>query len=223
MKEKKIDRGILALIIGIAVLAVLFSGWRNLRKGVYLGNDFFYRAGDCLYQKNSVNYIRSVPEDGSIGFTISLNGKEQSASLTRQEDFVSITYDDGTVIEGIWNGQWFSDRETGFPLEFGADNITITVGNQPFQPGKPAISNALCRIAWGGLERKGSMILLCFGGFLYALGAAAFLFPNEAHFFLRRWAYQNAELSESGLLMEKAGGVIVMVVGIVVMLGLFIV
>jgi len=88
MKEKKIDRGILALIIGIAVLAVLFSGWRNLRKGVYLGNDFFYRAGDCLYQKNSVNYIRSVPEDGSIGFTISLNGKEQSASLTRQEDFV---------------------------------------------------------------------------------------------------------------------------------------
>lgn len=220
MKEKRIDRRILALIIGIAVLAAIFSCWRNLRKGVFLGNDFFYRAEDSLYQKNSVNYIRSVPKDGSINFTISINGKEHSASLIRQEDFVSIAYDDGTIIDAVWNGQWFCDRETGYPMVF---DTAITIGDEIPEIGKPAISNALCRIAWGDLEQRGSIVLLFLGGFLYALGAVTFLFPNEAHFFLRRWAYQNAELSESGLLMEKAGGVVGMAVGVVFMLGLFIV
>ena len=102
------------------------------------------------------------------------------------------------------------------------DGITITVGKQPPFIGKPAISNALCRIAWGDLEPRGNIALLWVGGLLYALGAVGFFFPNESHFFLRRWAYQNAELSESGLFMEKAGGVVAMVVGVVVMLGLFI-
>lgn len=222
MGEYRINRRILVLIIGTAVLAAAFSGWRNLRKGVFLGNDFFYRVEDSFYQKNPVNYIRSEPENDSISFIISLNGKEQAASLIRQGDSVSIAYDDGTVIEGIWNGQWFSDKETGLPMAFSPDNITVTVGNQPSQPGKPAISNALCRIVWGDLEQKGSIALLWIGGLLYTLGAVTFLFPNEAHFFLRKWAYRNAELSESGLLMEKAGGVIAMAVGVVVMLGLFI-
>lgn len=223
MKERKIDFRILTLIISIAALSIIFSGWRNLRKGIFLGDDFFYQAESSLYQRNSMNYIRSVPKDDSVGFIISLNGKEQSASLTRQGDSVSITFDDGTIIKGIWNGQWLSDEETGLPLNFSSDNITVTVGNQPSEPGKPAVSSALCQIVWGDLEPRGSIVLVIVGGLLYALGAVTFLFPNEAHFFLRRWAYQKAELSEDGVLAEKIGGIVGMAAGVVVMIGLFIV
>jgi len=226
MEEHKVNRWILILIAGVAILAAVFSGWRNLRKGFFLGNDFFYRVDDSLYQKNSMNYIRTAPEDDSIGFTIFLNGKEQSATLQKQGDMVSITYDDGTVIKGIWNGQWFSDAETGLPMEFGEDTVIVTAGNEPFstlQLGKPAISNALCRIAWSDLEQRGDIFLLLIGGLLYALGAVSFLCPNEAHFFLRRWAYQKAELSESGILMEKIGGILAMAVGAFVITGLFII
>lgn len=219
MTEKRGDRCILALIIITAVLAAAFSGWRNLRKGIFLGNDFFYRVEESLYQKNSANYIRSVPEDGGAGFVIFLNGKEQTASLQRQEDFVSITYGDGTVIEAVWNGQWFCDRETGYPMTF---DVAVTFGDEIPEIGKPAISNALCRIVWGDLEPRGSAALILVGGLLYALGAVSFLFPNQAHFFLRRWAYRQAELSEDGVLAEKIGGVVGMAVGVVVMLGLFI-
>ena len=221
MDEKRVDRRVLALILGIAVLALIFSGWRNLRKGIYLGSDFFFRAEETLYQRNPVNYIRTVPADSGIDFTIVLNGVEQSANLQRDGDFVSITFDDGTVFEGAWNGQWFYDKQTGLPMEFGG-GVTVVVGNQIPPIRKPAISNALCRIAWGDLEQRGHVSLLFVGGLLYALGAVTFLFPNEAHFFLRRWAYQNAELSETGLFMEKAGGVVGMVVGVAVMMGLFI-
>lgn len=221
MTEKRVDRRVLALIVGIAVLALIFSGWRNLRKGIYLGNDFFFRAEQTLYRRNAVNSIRALPTEGGTDFVITLNGEEQSANLQRDGDLVSIAFEDGTVFEGAWNGQWFYDRQTGLPMEFG-EGVTVVVGNQIPPIGKPAISNALCRIAWGDLEQRGHVSLLIVGGLLYALGAVTFLFPNEAHFFLRRWAYQNAELSETGLFMEKAGGVVGMVVGVAVMMGLFI-
>lgn len=221
MTEKRVDRRVLALIIGIAVLALIFSGWRNLRKGVFLGNDFFFRTEESLYQRNAVNYIRSAATESGTGFTIILNGEEHSANLQRDGDFASITFDDGTTFEGAWDGQWFYDKQTGLPMEFGG-GVTVVVGDQIPSTGKPAISNALCRIAWGDLEQRGHVSLLLVGSLLYALGAVTFLFPNEAHFFLRRWAYQNAELSETGLFMEKAGGVAGMVVGVAVMMGLFI-
>lgn len=226
MKEQKGKRWIFIAIIGVAVLAVAFSGWRNLRKGIFLANDFFYRVDDSLYQNDSINYIRTAPKDGGVGFTILLNGKEQSATLPKKGDLASIIYDDGTVIEGVWNGQWFTDPETGLPMEFGEVTITVTAGDESFltpQPGKPAISNALCRIAWSDLEQRGNIALLFIGGILYALGAVSFLFPNEAHFFLRGWAYKKAELSESGIFMEKIGGILAMAVGALVMTGLFIV
>lgn len=63
--------------------------------------------------------------------------------------------------------------------------------------------------------------LVIAGMVMYLVGVLVFLFPNESYFFLRRWAYQQPELSDEGIIAEKIGGVAGMLGGIMLITGIF--
>lgn len=69
-------------------------------------------------------------------------------------------------------------------------------------------------------ETRGIWYLQVLGIILYILGIITVLYPNEVHFFLTSWKYDYPELSESGLLMQRIGGIIDCLVGIAFMSGL---
>ena len=90
---------------------------------------------------------------------------------------------------------------------------------------KPAISdetysNALGHVLYGNLES------ISFGGFtvlgvlIYVLGIVQIYDPDKVYFFMRRWQFQNAELSDEGRAVTILGGVIICIIGIGVMSGL---
>ena len=55
------------------------------------------------------------------------------------------------------------------------------------------------------------------GALLYALGAAALLWPEQTFFFANRWRYNVPELSEEGAAAQRLGGAAMMAVSAFVM------
>lgn len=207
------------VLLALFVIALAFSGWRNFRKGVYIGDDFFYKNGETLYQSGE-NTISIQKSGGVTQFTVWINGEQQTADVEWSGDYAAITYGDGNVVAGSWDGQRLLG-EDGIPLIYSLDEITVTIGNEIAPVGKGTLSNALCKIDRNETENRGFGLMLVVGVILYLIGALTFLYPNESHFFLRRWAYWEAELSEEGLWAEKIGGIIAMIAGTVVMAGMF--
>ncbi len=207
----------IAAVTAVFAAALIFSVWRNFRSGVFVGNDFLYKQSDAMYIKNDANNIAADEN----GYTIILNGKRQTASVMWSKDRASVTFDDGTVMEGYWDGQnlW---RDDGMPFTY-SDGFSVSVGGEEnHHIGKGTISDALCKIDRNETETRGSVWLVLVGVILYLMGAFAFLFPNESHFLLSSWAYKEPELSDAGLFMERLGGIAAMLAGIVFIIGIFI-
>ena len=217
IQGRKIQKVYIVFIVIFVVVSVL-SGWINLRHGVYIGDRFFYMIDDNLYKNNKNNNISLKENNGTTEFDIYLDKERQNANIRREGDKTIITYDDSTVIEGRWDGDWL----------WGEDNIPIlpeviaVIGDERPQIGKITIGYALCKIAGNETSTRGSVTLLILGAIAYLLGALAFIFPNKMYFFMRSWVYKKAELSDAGVLLEKIVGVILMLAGIMLMLGLFI-
>lgn len=218
-KEKMRKNKSMIVLLALFVIALAFSGWRNFRKGVYIGDDFFYKTSDTLF-KSGENTISFQESDDGTQFTVFMNGEQQTAGVKWNGDHADITYADGTVVAGSWDGQRLLG-EDGIPLIYSLNEITVTIGNEIAPLGKGTLSDVLCRIDRNETENRGIAMMLVAGGVLYLIGALTFLYPNETHFFLRRWAYREAELSEEGLLAEKIGGVVAMIAGIIIMAGMF--
>ena len=62
--------------------------------------------------------------------------------------------------------------------------------------------------------------LTVLGVLIYVLGIVQIYYPDKVYFFLRRWQFQNAELSDEGRTVTVIGGVIICIIGIGVMSGL---
>lgn len=222
-KMKRMKNGYVIAMLALFLFALAFSGWRNCRRGIFIGDDFFYKMSDTLY-KSGENMISLQKNGDATQYSIQLNGEKQSAVSQWNGDRATVTYEDGTVIAGAWNegSDWGLYGEDGVPLAFTAGNgITITVGDEAVPIGKTALANALCRIDRKETESRGSLGATAAGAVLYLIGALIFLYPNEAHFLFRKWAYQQAELSDAGLFMEKSGGIVVMIAGLAIMTGIF--
>lgn len=206
------------VFVFVLIIVLAFSCWINFRDGIYIGDRFFYIVDDTLYKNNKDNNISLQENDDSTEFDIYLDREHQNANIRWESDKAIITYDDNTVIEGTWDGDWL----------WGNDEIPIlpetlaVVGDERPQIDKITIGYALCKIDRHETSTRGSVGIMIFGAVAYLLGALAFIFPNKVHFFMRKWAYKNAELSDSGVLAEKIASVIIMLAGIVLMLGLFI-
>lgn len=215
--------GYVAVMLALFLFALAFSGWLNSRRGIYIGDDFFYKMSDTLY-KSGENIISLQKKGDATQFSVQLNGEKQSAVSQWNGDRVKVTYEDGTVIAGAWKqgSDWGLCGEDGIPLAFTAeDGITITVGDGAVPIGRTALANALCRIDRKETESRGSLGATAVGAVIYLIGALTFLYPNESYFLFRRWAYQRAELSDAGLFMEKSGGVVAMIAGLAIMTGIF--
>lgn len=48
MKRMK-NRYVIAMLM-LFLFALAFSGWRNFRRGIFIGDDFFYKMSDTLYK-----------------------------------------------------------------------------------------------------------------------------------------------------------------------------
>lgn len=218
-KGKNIKNGSVFVMLVLFVAALAFSGWRNFRKGIYIGDDFFYRINDALY-KNGEERISLEKNSGGTQFFIQLDGETQSAGMQWNDGEAKITYEDGMVIAGSWSDCGLCGKD-GIPLAFQLDEVTVAFGEEKTPVSRTALSNALCRIDQNMAESRGFAGAVVVGMILYLIGALTFLYPNEAHFFFRRWAYQQAELSDAGVLMEKIGGIVAMLGGLLIITGIF--
>ena len=102
----------------------------------------------------------------------------------------------------------------------GWDEMQIIAGNE-----KPAISdetysNALGHVLYGNLESISFWGFTVLGVLIYVLGIVQIYDPDKVYFFMRRWQFQNAELSDEGRAVTILGGVSICIIGIGVMSGL---
>lgn len=204
------------LIIGavlVAVVSLLAGLYFNLRKGVYVGDDFYYKVSDMKYKKDQLNYIERISESD---FSLVSDTGEKTVSLRFNNDLATFEFSDGKSYEGYFDEarKTFHNSE-GIPI--GWDSIQISVGDEPKRISDLTYCVPLFQIYFDKGETMGSWYMQVLGIIFYILGIITVLYPNEVHFFLTRWKYDSPELSESGMLMERIGGMIECLVGIVFM------
>ena len=202
-----------AVLLALFVSAMAF----NLQRGVTVGETFLPKRSDALYQKNA-DYRVSLSHDGDKTLCdIRFGAETLSAALSWNGERVRIEYDDGTVVAGVWYPaeKWVMDEE-GMPVIW-SDGATVIVNGETVSIGRGALANALCRMDTNAAEPRGSAALPLAGALLYALGAAALLWPEQTFFFANRWRYNVPELSEEGAAAQRLGGVAMMAVSVFVM------
>lgn len=79
MDQKQKIRKWCTIIILAAVFSVFLisSSWKNFRKGVYIGDQFFYKISDTLYRNGSSDDIKLQNSGGP-------DGRIRSRSCLRQ-------------------------------------------------------------------------------------------------------------------------------------------
>ena len=202
-----------AVLLALFVSAMAF----NLQRGVTVGETFLPKRSDALYQKNA-DYRVSLSHDGDKTLCdIRFGAETLSAALSWNGERVRIEYDDGTVVAGVWYPaeKWVMDEE-GMPVIW-SDGATVIVNGETVSIGRGALANALCRMDTNAAEPRGSAALPLAGALLYALGAAALLWPEQTFFFANRWRYNVPELSEEGAAAQRLGGAAMMAVSAFVM------
>lgn len=205
----------IAILVGVVSL---LSGWYfTLRKGVYVGDDFYYKVDAGFVRHNGSNYITFSDYDFKI---VSDSGEITGTIQVSEHLKVNFTFSDGTDASGTWDviGNYFNsdDERDLVRVEF---QTTGGVREQPKLTGADYAS-VLCDIYFGAYETILNWMILVFGIVIYIIGIVDMLYPNEMHFLFSKWRYQNPELSESGVLAARIGGAVVCIMGICVMSGL---
>lgn len=223
-QERAAQRKFLWIAASVWLALAVISCLLYLRKGIYVGGDFLYRSGSDCYRGGGTE-INMVKEGDTVRFEALRDGRETNAVLTwlapadgkyRQ---VNITFQNGTVIEASWDGAFFTGAD-GRPL-FLETQITVSINGKRPPLSKATWGAVFCRLASGETETRGSVLFLFLGTIGYVLSAAGFLFPDEVHFFLRRWQYVKPELSDEGRFVAKISAIVGMILSGVMMLHLF--
>jgi uncharacterized protein YxeA len=212
MKKIQEHLGLVFLII-IAIFAVAIGGYFTLRKGVFIGDDFYYKVRADKFVHNTVNYVERTKDDT---FLLVADGKKQNVSYTMKGDQVTFSFADDTI-NGIWTGDQLLAAD-GSPV--GWDEMQIIAGNEKPVISDETYSNALGHILYGNLESISFWGFTVLGVLIYVLGIVQIYYPDKVYFFLRRWQFQNAELSDEGRTVTVIGGMIICIIGIGVMSGL---
>lgn len=227
-QERAARKKFLWIAVPVWIVLTVFGCWFHLRPGIYVDGDFLYRSGPDCYRSLQTE-IRSSQEGDAIRFEAVRDGRETTAVLVwggapanENGQQVSLTFQDGTVMEAVWDGE-FLTGEDGKDIFFGTVEhlVTVTVNGKRPPLSNDVWSRIFCRLASGETETRGSWLFLFIGTAAYVLGALGFLFPDNTHFFLRRWQYEKTELSDAGRFIEKSGGIIMMIFGGAMMLHLF--
>ena len=136
---------------------------------------------------------------------------EKRVSLKFHNDLATFDFSDGKSYEGYYDEATATFR----------DKEGMIIGwDEPKKISDRTYCVPLFQIYFDECETRGIWYLQVLGIILYILGIITVLYPNEVHFFLTSWKYDYPELSESGLLMERIGGIINCLIGVAFMSGL---
>ncbi len=224
-QEREAIKKFLWISVPVWVILATLSCRINLRQGIYVDGDFLYSEGQGYFCRQQ-DEICMYEEGPDTRFEVIWDGIKKDATLVWGEAVgnngtqVYVTFQDGNIIEGIWNGENLSDAE-GKDLAFGRFDVVVTVNGKRSPVSDIAWSKIFCRLSLGDTDTKGSIVFIFIGTMSYVLGVLSFLFPDKTHFFLRGWQYERAELSDAGRLIAKTGGIVVMVLGGIIMLQIF--
>lgn len=214
MKEDRKKRIFFITVVFVAAVS-LFSGWYfTLRKGVYIADTFYYKINKEKYAHSRSDYIEVLPDHSYQ--IVSRSGK-RTVSLTSEENVLNFSFSDGASVTGLWDGEFLTDSD-GIPLEF--ENLQITVNNAPVHVSDTAYCQALCRIYFRDYETVSAWYIQILGSLIYIWGIVSILYPDNVYFFLQRWRFKDPQLSETGRLLEQAGGAVLTILGISIMSGI---
>ncbi len=124
------------------------------------------------------------------------------------------------MTEGTWGNDCLLDKE-GMPVMYSGEAVIAVTGDKAKEVGKEVLSDALCRVSRDAAEIRGSVWFMLLGTVLYGFGIFALKNPEGSHFFLNRWRYRDAELSEEGKAAEQIGGAVFLIFGAVLVSGVF--
>lgn len=214
--EKNIKKRImLAVVIAVAIVSVLVGWYFTLRKGIYVGEKFYYKISENRYERNSSDYIERVTDSD---FKIVSDGGSRTVTVKADGDLLNFVFPDGTSLTGVWNGTYLMDLD-GLPI--GWNQVQILANNEAAEISDTTYCQALCRIYYDCGETISEWYINLVGMMIYSLGIVTVLYPHKVHFFLIGWRYNNPKLSDMGRLSEQIGGVVIGVIGILVMTGVW--
>ena len=205
------------IIVLIAAVAFGYGVYTTLRPGIYVGEAFFYKKSDSRYEKDISNYIEQTSDHE---FALVFSDKKQEVSYAIEKEQITFDFKDQTI-SGIWDpvqGELYDD---GVPVlqngnfEFSADGVMVAHGTT-----QERYSYALCRIIYDNPQTISKWYLNILGLILYVLGIICVMYPEECYFFLRKWQYNNGELSAVGRLWQQIGGGILAALGLFIMSGM---
>lgn len=214
MKRIREHMGLVFLVIA-AILAVVIGGYFTLRKGVYIGDDFYYRVSADKFVHNTSNYVERTKDDS---FLLVTDGKKQNVSYAMKGNQVTFSFADETL-SGTWTGDQLIAAD-GSPV--GWDDMQIFASDDKRAVSDVAYSSVLGRILYGNLESVSFWGCVVFGIFIYVFGILQIYYPEKMYFFMRRWLFKNTELSDAGKAASVIGGAILCVIGIGFMSGLIV-
>lgn len=207
----------LILLVAALLAAFIPAMALNLQRGVTVSDTFLPRRSDALYEKNADYRVALTRGENETRCDVHLGEETLCASIAWQGENVRVEYDDGALIEGVW----FSDdtgltSRDGMPIGW-MDGLTIVVNDETARIGRGALANALCHMDRNVTQPRGSAAVPLLGVLFYALGAASLLWPEQVFFFGSRWRYSVAELSEEGIAVQKAAGIVMLIASVFVM------
>lgn len=179
MKKIQEHLGLVFLII-IAIFAVAIGGYFTLRKGVFIGDDFYYKVSADKFVHNTSNYVEHTKDNT---FLLVADGKKQSVSYTMKGDQVTFSFADDTI-SGTWTGDQLFAAD-GSPV--GWDEMQIFASDDKHTVSDAAYSNVLGCILYGNLESISFWGFTVLGILIYVLGIVQIYCPDKVYFFLRRW------------------------------------
>lgn len=229
-REERRRKVIAGVMIAGLVLLIVFGWQRNCRKGIVLGDMVLYRQSKSLYSSDNAQITVNKEED-SYFCELTTGSESRSAEIVETEDVsvggafqrgnpvYQVTFDDGTVVTG-YRSTYGDFYNPDWPLE---SHMSVTVGDQ-IDLSDEMTAQLMMKAAFGDTESNGSGWLVFFGALIYVMGMLGWLFPEQMHEFTnlgKRVMYQDADLTDAGVMLMKMSSIVIMALGIFLALRLF--
>lgn len=193
------------LIAFLGALLLAVGLYFYLQPGLYVEDDFFRRQADG-YRLSGKRYVTV----DAAGFEVCLDGAPERVTLTRDGQALRFVFSDGETVEGcLADGQLVNAQGMPLWMEDGQSWDSIQ---------RVRLCETLARMSRGETEARAPYLMLLAFALAYAVGAFSFLAPDRAAFFLQRWRYDQAELSDVGRWVERASGALLMLFGAAMLL-----
>lgn len=198
------------LLVLVFVLLQIPAFFLHSAKGVAICDKLYIQKSDTLYQ-NGKNYVEIVPtETGANVKGVLFGNQELSVEMTVEKYAVTFVYPDEVIVANFLGDMLMA--QDGTPLAFGIYvNTDVSLQNESV---RNLVSAALYDMYMGNVIQRGEPIYIPLFILLSVAGASVFIWPEEMHLWGSRWRYDKLELSYDGIMMEKIGGVIGMIAGV---------